>query len=75
MRVRSNSKFENSLFFLYLLNKNILVNIPCKFLKFGIHIHEYHSEGSLSQIVYLSPAFYFIETRIVFRKKHKKNSF
>ena len=63
MCVRSNSKFENSLFFLYFFNKDISVNIPYKFLKFLIHIYGSHSEVTVSQIFYLGPSFYFMQSR------------
>ena len=43
--------------FLYFLNKDISFNNPWKFLKFEIHIHEGHSEGIISQILYLGPGF------------------
>ena len=62
MRVRLNSTFENSLFFLYFLSKDISVSIPCKFLKFGIYFHECHSEGSLSQNIYIGPTFYVMKS-------------
>ena len=69
MCVRSNSKLENSLFFLYFLNKDISVNIPCKFLKFCIHIYGSHIEGTVSQIVYIGPSFHFMQSR---KKSFKK---
>ena len=62
MCVGSTSKFENSFFFLYLLNKDISPNTPCKVLKFGLHNHGCHSEGSVSQIIYLGPSFYFMQS-------------
>ena len=47
MLICLNNKFENSLFFLYVLNKDALLNIPLKSLKFEIHIHK-------------GPSFYFM---------------
>ena len=38
-------------------------------MKFEMHIHEYYSEGSLSQISYLGPSFYFMQSR---KKSFKK---
>ena len=69
MCVGSTSKFETSLFFLYFLNKDISLNISCKVLKFGIHNHGCHSEGHVSQILYLGPSFYFMQST---KKKIKK---
>ena len=67
MPIWSISKFENSLFFLYFLNKDISFNIPWKLMKFKIHVLEGHSEGTMSQISYLGLSFYFSQPR--------KNSF
>ena len=38
------------------------------FLKFDMHVDEGHLEGSVSQIFYLGPSFYFMQSR----KKKKK---
>ena len=62
MHVRLNSKFENLLFFIYFFNKDISFNIPWMLVKFGIHVHECHLEGSVSQILYLGPSFYFMQS-------------
>ena len=58
MHVMVNSIFENLLFYLYFLNKDISFNIPCTFLKFGIHTLECQLAGSMSQIFYLGPSFH-----------------
>ena len=42
MTIWSISKFENSLFFLYIFNKAISFNIPWKLMKFKIHVLEGH---------------------------------
>ena len=34
-----------------------------KFLKFGTHAVEAHLEGTVSQICYLGPSFYFMKSR------------
>ena len=60
--VMVDSIFENLLFFLYFLNKDISFNIQCTFLKFGIHILECQLEGSVSQIFYLGLSFYFMQS-------------
>ena len=61
--IRSNGKFKNSLFFIHFFNKDISFNIPCKFLKFDMHVDEGYLEGSLSQICYLGPSFFFMQSR------------
>ena len=63
------SETENSLFSLHFLNKDISFNIPYKFLKFDIHVHKGHLEGSVSQIFDLGPSFYFMQSR---KKSFKK---
>ena len=62
MRVRMNTKFENLLFFSYFSNKGISFNIQCTYLKFGIHILECQLEGRVSQIFYLGPSFFFMQS-------------
>ena len=62
MHVMVDSVFENLLFFLFFLNMDISFNIPCTFLKFGIHILGCQMEGSVSQIVDLGPSFYFMQS-------------
>ena len=64
------SEIENSLFSLYFFNKDISFNIPWKFLIFDIHVHDGHSEGSVSRIFYLGPSFYFMQSR---KEKFLKN--
>ena len=61
-RVRVNSKFENSLFFLFFFIKDISFNIPWTFLKFGTHEIECHLEGIMSQSFHLGPSFYFMQS-------------
>ena len=57
MPIWSISKFENSLFFKYFFNKDISFNIPWELMKFKINILEGHSEGTVSQILYLGLSF------------------
>ena len=57
-----NTKFENLLFFSYYFNKDISFNIQCTNLKFRIHILECQLEGSVSQIFYLGPSLYFMQS-------------
>ena len=54
------SEFENFKFFKYFLNKDISFDIPLICLKFSTHADEGYLEGSLSQIFYLCPSFYFM---------------
>ena len=60
MHVMVNSIFENLLFFFYFLNKDISFNIPCTFLKFGIHILECGKH--VSNFFYLGPSFHFMQS-------------
>ena len=53
-------KFENLIFFIHFLNKDISFNIPSTFLNLLIHVDESHLEGSVSQIFDLGPRFYFM---------------
>ena len=62
MHVMVNSIFENLLFFSYFFNKDISFNIPCTFLKFGIHILKCQLERSVSQIFFLGPSFHFMQS-------------
>ena len=57
------TKFENSFFSIYFLNKDISVNIPSIFLNYFIHADEGHLEGSVSQNFDLGPGFYFMQSR------------
>ena len=63
MPIMLRSEIENSLFSLYFFNKDISFNIPRTLLIFDLHVHEAHSEGSMSQIFYLGPSFYFMQSR------------
>ena len=69
MTKRTVSKFENSLFFINSLNKDISFNIPEKLMKFKIHVLEGHSEGIVSQTFYLGLRFYLMQSR---KKSSKK---
>ena len=62
MHVMVNSIFQNLLFFFYFVNKDILFNTPCTFLKFGIHILECQFEGSMPQIYFLGRNFHFMQS-------------
>ena len=43
-----------------------------QFFKFEIHIHDSYSEASLSQIFYLGPSLYFMQSRKESFKNNKK---
>ena len=58
--IRGCSEFENLKFFIHFFNKEISFNIPLICLKFSTHADEGHLEGSVSQIFYLGPSFYFM---------------
>ena len=45
-----------------------------KFTKFGTHVVQSNSEGTVSQIFYLGPSFYFMKSRKLGCKKYKKVS-
>ena len=62
MCVRVNTTFENLLFFSYFFNKDISLNIPCTFLKFGIYIFECQLEGIVPQTFCLGSCFYFMQS-------------
>ena len=51
------------------LNLIISVIDGAKFMKFGRHVVKGHSEGTVPQIIYLCPSFYFMK----FRKLNVKN--
>ena len=57
---RAKSKFEKLKFLIYFLNKDFSLNISLKRLKFSVHVHKGHLEGSVSGIFYLGPSFYFM---------------
>ena len=63
MPIGSDSKLKKSVFFSYFLNKDISFNIPCKVLRFDIHVHDGHAEGTMSQIFYIGLSFYFMKPR------------
>ena len=70
MPIVSDSKSENSFFFLYCFNKDYSFNIPLKVLKLSmIHVHEGHLEGSVLQIFYLGLRFHFMNFRKLNFKK------
>ena len=54
MPVLSNSELEYYIWLIFNFKKE---------MKFEIHVHEGHSEGSVSQILYLGPSFYFMKSR------------
>ena len=62
MSIGSNSKLEKSVVFSYFLNKDI----QRKVLKFDIHVHEGHTEGTMSQNFYIGLSFYFMKQKIKF---------
>ena len=44
----------------YFSAKDISLNIQVKIMKFETDVENIHNEGTLSQIFYLGPSFYFI---------------
>ena len=44
----------------YFLNKDISLNIQAKIMKFQTHVKNIHMEGTVSQIFYIGPSFYFV---------------
>ena len=63
------SEYENPIFHYYFLNKDISVTKQRKIMKFSKVAHHIPFEGSVSQILYLGPSFYFM----LCRKKYLKN--
>ena len=72
MPMRSNCKFENSLFSLYYLNKDILFNIPLNFMKFEKHVHDGHSGEARLDFCSLGLRFYLMQYRTFCLKKLSK---
>ena len=62
-------EFKNSNFHNIFFNWIISVIYEAKFTKFWTCIVEGHSEGTVSQIVYLGPSFYFMKSRKLGCKK------
>ena len=54
------SKNKNLIFHVMSLNKDISVTTLDITMKFSMTFLHIHSEGSVSQIVYLGPSFYFM---------------
>ena len=56
-------------FLIYFLNRDISFDILFTCLKFSTHVDEGHWEGSVSQILYLGPSFYCMQSRKISFKK------
>ena len=54
------NKNKNLIFHVIFLNKDISVTTLDITMKFAMTVLHIHSEGSMSQIVYLGPSFYFM---------------
>ena len=54
------SKNKNLIFHVIFLNKDISVTTLDITMKFSMTVLHIHSEGSVSQTVYLGPSFYFM---------------
>ena len=67
--VYSTWEFENFNFQYIFLNWIISVIDGAKATKFGTPLVEGHSEGTVSQIFYLGPSFYFMKSRKLSCKK------
>ena len=61
--VYKNREFEKCNFHYILLNLNISVNYGGKLMKVAGHVVKVHLEGTVSQIFYLGPSFYFMKSR------------
>ena len=57
------------------LNSDILFNNRGELMKIGRLVVENHSEGTMSQIFYLRPRFYFMKSRKLSGKNGKKLPF
>ena len=63
IEVQSTLEFKNCNFQNILLNWIISVIHGAKIIKFGTHVLEDYSEGTVSHIFYLGPSFYFMKSR------------
>ena len=61
--VHSTLEFKNCNFQNIFLNWIISVIHRAKITKFGTHVVEDHSEGTMSQFFNLGPSFYFMKSR------------
>ena len=68
------SRTKNCNFQLIFSNSNISINNGENLIKFGTLVVGGHSEGTVSQILYLGPSFYFMKSRKLGCKKHQKAS-
>ena len=59
----------------YFLNIDISLNSKGRHLKFEICLHDIYTQRSMSQILYLGPSFYYIESRIISLKKRRSFPF
>ena len=57
------SKSKNLIFYVFFFNTNISVTTQDIAMKFCMTILHIHSEGSVSEIFYLGPSFYFMRFR------------
>ena len=69
IEVRTTWEFKNFNFQYIVLKWIISVIYGPKITKFGIHVVEDYSEGTMSQIFYLGPGFYFMKSRNLGCKK------
>ena len=72
IKVYTRREFRNCDFSYIFLNWNISVTIGANLIKFGTHVVKAYSEGTVSQIFFLDPSFYFMNSRKLCWKKKKK---
>ena len=63
LKVLIKRKFKNCNFLTFFFNWNISVINGANFIKFVTLVVGCHSEGTVSQIFYLGPSFYFMKSR------------
>ena len=63
IEVQATLKYKNCNFQYIFLNLIISVIHGAKITKLGTHVVEDHSEGNMSQILYLGLSFYFMQSR------------
>ena len=63
IKVSTNREIQNCNFQHIFLNWNISINNGANFIKFGTLVVRGHLEGTVSQIFYLGPSFYFMKSR------------
>ena len=69
-------EIEKCIFYLHLFNMDISVAIAATYLKFQNIVSDILMEGTVSQIFYIGPSFYFMKCgNLVFKKYQKVSRF